>query len=286
MAARVNINGIPIDAVDLATATERVSALIESGRAHQVVTINLDFLAIADRNPAFHRVLRAADLALADGQPVVWLSRSFGTPLPQRVTGIDLIHTTCAMGAQRGYRPFLLGAAPGVAAKAGRILEERYPGLRVAGAYSPPFGSLSQEDDDAIVEMVRQARPDLLFVALGAPRQDIWIHEHLADLGVPVSMGVGGAFNFITGNVPRAPQWMRQAGMEWFFRMCQEPGRLWRRYLIDDMPVMLRLAMSGPNPADLDTIRPLRPQAWRGQALLSNSAGLADEPRFSIGAGD
>jgi N-acetylglucosaminyldiphosphoundecaprenol N-acetyl-beta-D-mannosaminyltransferase len=241
MAARVQLAGIPLDPLDLPAATATLDRFVRSGRPHQVVTVNLDFLAIARRDPAFRQVLGRAALALADGQPLVWTARRYGTPVPARVAGVDLLDAACALAARRGYRPFLLGAGPGVAARAAAVLEARHPGLRVAGVYSPPYGELGAAEEGRMVAAVRAARPDLLFVALGAPRQDVWIGRQLGALGVPVCMGVGGALDLVAGRVPRAPGWMQRVGLEWGFRLVQEPGRLWKRYLVDDVPELLRL---------------------------------------------
>jgi N-acetylglucosaminyldiphosphoundecaprenol N-acetyl-beta-D-mannosaminyltransferase len=256
---RVIIGDIPIDAIDLPTATAYVDDFVQARIPRQIVTVNLDFLAIARRHSIFRQVLQTADLSLADGQPIVWLSRRGPTPLPERVTGVDLLGSSCQLAAERGYRPFLLGAAPGVAEAAATVLEQRFPGLRVAGVHCPPFGDESAREARAAVSAVRRARPDLLFVALGAPRQDLWIREHLNELEVPVCMGVGGAFNFVAGMLPRAPRWMQRAGMEWLFRLGQEPGRLWRRYLLNDLPLMLHLLLDGESGAAATRLQPSRP---------------------------
>lgn len=268
---RVAIGGVTLDPVDLRMATDVVAAFVESGAPHQIVTVNLDFLAIARRDQQFRQVLNQADLALADGQPLVWIARYNGTPLPGRVAGIDLVHASCALAARRGFRPFLLGAAPGVAAAAARELQQLYPSLQIAGIYCPPFGSLSAEQDRTMVALIRAARPDLLFVALGAPRQDVWISQHLAELAVPVCMGVGGAFNFIAGVVPRAPRWMQRAGLEWSFRLCQEPGRLWRRYFVDDVPMLLRLLRRPEAGRLIPRLEPARPEAPGARLARSSS---------------
>lgn len=253
MHARVTVDGIPLHALDLSGVLEAIDYCVQSGRPHQIVTINLDFLAIARRNHRFRDVLRQADIALADGQPIIWVSQLYGQPLPERIAGVDLVQAVCRLAAERGYRPFLLGAAPGVADRAAAALERRYPGLTIAGVYSPPFDAPAEQENQHMLELVRAARPDFLFVALGAPRQDIWIHEHLDQLGVPVCFGVGGSFDLIAGDLPRAPRWVQRLGFEWLFRMALQPNRLWRRYLLQDIPVLISL-IARPRPKRLPPV--------------------------------
>ncbi len=232
----VTVHRTTLDAV-----IERLDLFVRSGRPHQVVTVNMDFLRIARSDAGFRETLNGADLSVADGVPVIWASRLLGAPLLERVTGVDIVERGAALAAAHGYSIFLLGAEPGVAAEAAAKLTHRFPGLRIAGAYAPPFGPFSDDEQARMLTMVRTARPDILFVAFGAPRQDIWIRQHLQSLGVPVCVGVGGAFNFIAGRLSRAPQWMQRSGMEWTYRLGQEPRRLWRRYLVGDLPIFLRI---------------------------------------------
>jgi N-acetylglucosaminyldiphosphoundecaprenol N-acetyl-beta-D-mannosaminyltransferase len=239
---RVGLGCISVDNVDLAAATERMAAFMDSGRPHQVVTVNLDFISIASRDDTFRATINDADLAVADGMPLVWLSRLQGQSLAERVAGVELVIETCRLAAEQGASVFLLGAAEGVAEAAAQRLTKMLPGLRIAGCYSPPIGQLSPEEDDRIVRMIRDAAPDLLFVALGAPRQDLWIRQHQPELRVPVAMGVGCVFDVLAGAVRRAPPWMQRMGLEWAFRLGQEPHRLWRRYLLNDLPTLARLA--------------------------------------------
>jgi N-acetylglucosaminyldiphosphoundecaprenol N-acetyl-beta-D-mannosaminyltransferase len=241
---RLDLAGVLIDQVDLPIAAERIRGFLRSGAAHQIVTVNLDFLSIAQRDPRFRETINQADLAVADGMPLVWVSRLRRQPLAQRITGVQLVHESCRLAAEEGHSVFLLGAAPGVADAAARALEARYPGLPVVGVYSPPFGPLGVEEHERIVQMIQDAAPSFLFVAFGAPRQDLWIRAHLERLNVPVAMGVGCVFDLLAGAVKRAPPWMQQAGLEWSYRLLQEPGRLWRRYICDDMPMLGRLVLA------------------------------------------
>lgn len=237
----VRLLGVPIDRVDPADLDDRIEAVLAGRAPQQVVTANLDFLALARRRPAFAAVLQAADLVLCDGKPLQWAARVAGTPIPARLTGTDLVLRTARLSAIRGYRIFLLGAADGVARDAARALESQFPGVAIAGVCAPPYGPFDAAEDARIVANVRAARADALFVALGAPRQEEWIHAHLGELGVPLCAGVGAVFDFLAGRVRRAPGWMQRAGLEWAFRLTREPARLWRRYLLDDLPVLFAL---------------------------------------------
>lgn len=237
----VSLSGIYLDRVDLPALMEWIERFIASGKPHQVVTANVDFLAIARRRPRFARILDTADLVLCDGKPLQWASRIQGRPIPARITGMDLVLATAQHSARRGYRLYLMGAGPGVAARAAQRLRQVVPGVVIAGAMSPSVGVFDGAEDHRIVERIRAARPDALFVALGAPRQEEWIHDHLDELGVPLCAGVGGVFDFLAGETRRAPAWIQRAGMEWAFRLAQEPTRLWRRYLVHDLPICVAL---------------------------------------------
>jgi N-acetylglucosaminyldiphosphoundecaprenol N-acetyl-beta-D-mannosaminyltransferase len=241
---RVDLGGTQVDRLDRQAALKRIDGFLWSGQPHQVVTVNLDFLSIAERDDRFRALINAADLAVADGMPLVWLSRLRGEPLVERVAGVELVEDSCALAAQTGHGVFLLGAGPGVAATAAERLKERHPGLRIVGTYSPPKGPLERKESDRLVRMIREAAPGFLFVALGAPRQDIWIHENLRELNVPVSMGVGCVFDLLAGVSSRAPRWMQTAGLEWSYRLLREPRRLWRRYILNDLPLFGRLLLS------------------------------------------
>ncbi len=223
----VEILGVRVHDVTWGETFARVEAFIASGRPHQVVTVNPEFIMAARSNPAFRAVLNRADLALPDGVGLLWASRLLGRPLRERVTGSDFVPRFAGLAAQRGYRLFFLGAAPGVAQQAVQRLTQKHPGLQIVGTYA---GSPRPEEESGIVGLVRAARPHALFVAYGAPAQDLWIARNLEHLGVAVCMGVGGTFDFIAGVVPRAPVWVQRLGLEWFYRLLRQPWR-WRRQL-------------------------------------------------------
>lgn len=224
---RFAVLGIGVDRLDIVGSAARIAAFVAARTPRQVVTVNPEFVIAARRDPGFRRVLRQADLATADGMGIVWAARILGERLPERVGGVELLHQVAENAARLGHTLFLLGAQPGVATAAGEVLVRQYPGLRIVGADA---GSPDPADEEMIIAMVQQARPDILFVAFGAPAQDLWIARTLPRLGVPVAIGVGGAFDYLAGRVPRAPELLQRAGLEWLYRLVIQPWR-WRRML-------------------------------------------------------
>ena len=241
MRNRIDLLGTWVDCLDVPQALAQIDEFVQSRRPHQVVTANVDFVRLGHRNPVFRKLVNGADLVLADGMPLVWASRRSERPLPCRVTGVEMVLACSELAARRGYRVFLLGAAPGVADEVAAVLQARFPGLCIAGTYAPQIMDLT--DHAETVEIIRKAQPDLLFVAFGAPKQDSWIDLYKERLGVPVCMGVGGSFDMLSGRLRRAPLWMQRRGLEWLYRLVQEPTRLWKRYLIHDMPIFARLML-------------------------------------------
>lgn len=227
MNSTVSILGMEIDNLTEDEAVQRIQEFIEAGTPHQVATVNTEFLMQAREDAAFRNVLATSDLALPDGAGLLWASRLVGCPLKARVTGVDLVRRLAKLAQERGYCLFLLGAAEGVALSVAEALKKEFPGLAVAGTHA---GSPAPEEKEGIIDLIKRARPHLLFVAFGAPQQEVWIRRNLHCLGVPVVIGVGGAFDFISGRVRRAPIWMRSRGLEWLYRLVQEPWR-WRRML-------------------------------------------------------
>jgi N-acetylglucosaminyldiphosphoundecaprenol N-acetyl-beta-D-mannosaminyltransferase len=228
--------GVPIDNLTMEEALERCDDFIadarSNGRTHQIATVNADFVVNSLNDPELRRILQEASMATADGMPLVWASRLLGGPIPGRVTGADLVPALAERAAQKGYSLFFLGAREGVAAQAAELLQARYPGLKIAGVLSPPVQPLL-EMDQSVVEAVQAAKPDILFVAFGNPKQEKWIRMYANQLHVPIAIGIGGTLDMLVGITKRAPLWMQQAGLEWAYRMVQEPGRLLRRYLHD-----------------------------------------------------
>lgn len=207
----------------MAGALERIERLLEDrGRTRLIATVNPEFVMRAQSDESFRRVLETADLCLADGIGVVWAMRRQGCRDQQRVAGSDLVPSLANLCARRGWRPFLLGAQPGVAAEAARRLQASVPGLQVAGCHA---GSPGEEDDEDSLGRIERSGADLLLVAFGHPRQELWIDRNRERLSVPVAVGVGGAFDFIAGRVRRAPPLIRGAHLEWLWRLAREPWR-------------------------------------------------------------
>jgi len=236
--------GVRIERVDMRETLDRLAQFIRDGTPHRIVTVNLEYLRHAHSDPRFREALDAADLAVADGMPLVWASRLFRRPLTERIAGVDLADHCARLAAAKGYRLFLLGAGPDVAQSTARVLQDRYPGLVVAGAYTPPLGEFSTEEERKIDAAIAAAEPDILLVALPTPRQELWNHANVRRWNVPVVIGVGAAFDMLSGEVARAPAWMQRSGFEWLFRLVREPRRLWKRYLIHDTAVLFRILKS------------------------------------------
>ncbi|HNP69467.1 MAG TPA: WecB/TagA/CpsF family glycosyltransferase [Kouleothrix sp.] len=230
------ILGVPIDDLSMPQALGRLEEFIAAGRttgrSHQIATINADFVVNSLHDPELRRILQESDMATADGMPLVLGARLLGVPLANRVTGADLVPALAERAAEKGFSIFLLGARPGVGTRTAEILQERYPGLQIAGVISPPNVPI-QEMDRSILDQIRSAKPDILLVAFGNPKQEKWIRMYAQMINVPVCIGVGGTFDMIAGITRRAPIWMQNMGLEWLYRLLQEPRRLWRRYVHD-----------------------------------------------------
>jgi N-acetylglucosaminyldiphosphoundecaprenol N-acetyl-beta-D-mannosaminyltransferase len=229
------ICGVDIHGVTMAEAVERIGRLVEGRTPSIVVTPNVDHVVRFQGDREFQRAYAEAALVLADGAPLLWAGRLLGAPLPERVAGSDLFPELCRAAAERGHRLFFLGGRPGAAEGAAEVMRRAHPGIAITGTSCPPFGFEHDPEENArIVEAVRSAAPDILFVGLGSPKQEKWILANRSLLGVPVSIGVGVTFEFVAGMVRRAPLWMQTAGLEWLWRLIMEPRRLWRRYLVED----------------------------------------------------
>jgi N-acetylglucosaminyldiphosphoundecaprenol N-acetyl-beta-D-mannosaminyltransferase len=228
----VRILGVNVDCVDFAQTLDLIEQWIARARGEaappqprQICTVNPEFIIDAWRDPDFAAMLASADLRVPDGVGVLWAARLLRHPLRERVTGSDGIYRISERAAERGWRLFFLGAAPGVAERAAVILRERNPGLIIAGAYS---GSPAASDWPEIEQMLGATRPDVLFVAFGHPKQDFWIAGHRQELPCALAIGVGGAFDFVAGVTVRAPVWVQRLGLEWLHRLLRQPWR-WRR---------------------------------------------------------
>jgi N-acetylglucosaminyldiphosphoundecaprenol N-acetyl-beta-D-mannosaminyltransferase len=240
----VAVLGLPLANVTASEAVEQIEELILSGDTHQVATANLDFWLNSLRDVNLHRIIAGCSLVLPDGMPLVWISRLLGNPLKERVSGVDLVPQLAELSARKGYGIYLLGGRPGVAEQATKVLQEAYPGVNIVGHHAPPLADLERMDHGDTLERIRAARPDILLVAFGNPKQEKWIRMHARRLGVPVSIGIGGSMDILVGNVRRAPKWMQRSGLEWLGRTMQEPGRLLPRYARNFSGLALRLPLA------------------------------------------
>jgi len=224
----VDILSVHVSRVTMSQTLAIMERMVLSGDSHHVVTVNPEFIMTALGNAEFRDILNSADLAIPDGMGIVLASRLLGKPVAERVTGVDLVEQFAVVAAGKGFRLFLLGAAPGVADRAAEVLKQACSGLVIAGTYS---GSPRPAEEAEICRRILEARPDVLLVAFGSPKQDLWIARTSERLNVPVSIGVGGSLDYIAGVVRRAPKWMRNLGLEWFYRLMNQPER-WRRMLV------------------------------------------------------
>jgi len=224
--------GVAFDNVTLRETVRRIETMVDSRRPHHVVTANVDFLVLARADSDLHRIFLEAPLVLCDGTPLVWASRVLGNPLPERVAGSDLVPELIRVAARKKYRLFFLGTTEEAAAQAVANVRAQFPELKIS-YYSPPFRHLAEMDHTEILQRIGAAEPDMLFVAFGCPKAEKWIAMHYRALGVPLVMGVGATIDFLAGRMRRAPLWMQRGGLEWLYRMIQEPRRLFKRYLTD-----------------------------------------------------
>jgi N-acetylglucosaminyldiphosphoundecaprenol N-acetyl-beta-D-mannosaminyltransferase len=234
----VRILGIAVEDIVEDEAIERIAGFVAEGGPHQIATVNPEFIMEAQHNSAFRRVLAAADMATPDGFGLLLAARLRGNTFRSRVTGVALTERLAAEAPKRGWSLFLLGAAPGVAERAAKTLQGRYPGLHIAGCYA---GSPRSDEEPAIRARIIAARPTILLVAYGHPAQELWIARNQPLLRVPVAIGVGGVFDYLTGETPIAPPWMRRSGLEWLYRLIRQPRR-WRRILVA-VPLFLWAAL-------------------------------------------
>ena len=229
----LKILDVKINGMLLPEAVTGIEQFIQEGGLHQVCVVNVWSTVLMQKDPKFLAVNNSASLSVADGMPLIWVSRWFGPSIPERISGSDLFHALNTLAAEKGYRIFLLGATPETLEALSDKLRAAFPGLCIAGLYAPPFSrSFSDEENRKIVNAVNAARPDLLWVGLSAPKQEKWIWDNKDRLHVPVAVGVGAVFDFFAGNIKRAPIWMQKIGIEWLHRLTHEPSRLWKRYLI------------------------------------------------------
>lgn len=239
----VLIEGLPFAALRMQEIVNLIIGRHAQGRGGWVVTPNIDILRRLVTDNTFRTLVSSDDtLFTADGAPIIWLSRMLGTPLPERVAGSDLFVELCAAAAKNSKSVFLLGGNPGIPEIAASILQARFAKLNIVGCYSPPFGfEKAPEEMIKIQQLLIAARPDIIFVGLGSPKQEQLISAFRALLADSWWLGVGVSFSFVAGDVQRAPMWMRRVGLEWLYRVLQEPQRLFKRYFVDGIPFAISL---------------------------------------------
>jgi N-acetylglucosaminyldiphosphoundecaprenol N-acetyl-beta-D-mannosaminyltransferase len=237
---RAEVLECPLDVLDMRATVDRCMALAESadGPSRQV-SINAAKVVECHENRSMRRFVRDSDVVSADGQSVVWAARLLGHRIPERVPGIDLMQELLAGAAERGFTVYLLGAREDTLHRALQSFEERYPGLRIAGARN---GYFEPREEAEIAARIREANPDVLFVAMPSPYKEQFLDRHLERIGVRFAMGVGGAIDVLAGERARAPRWMQRLGLEWLFRLAQEPSRMWRRYLVRNLKFVCLVA--------------------------------------------
>jgi len=233
--------GCPVSKLSLDEVVAEAERFIASRTPHYIAVVNAAKIVAMRTDPALARSVRSADLIGADGVPVVWASRLLGDPLPGRVNGTDLMDRLLERANARGYGVFFFGAAPEVLARVLERMRRDFPGVRIAGSQHGYFGVAEER---AIAERIRASAADIVFIAFGTPKKELWVSRYLEAMGVPVVHGVGGSFDVLAGLIPRAPRWMQRGGLEWLFRLLQEPRRMWRRYLVTNTRFVALLAQA------------------------------------------
>lgn len=228
-----------INNVTMSETVEAIEQMIAADKKSYVVAINVDVVMKIEADPYLKKIVDDADMVLVDGKPLVWISKLHGRPLKEKVSGSDLVPLLCEVAAKNGYKVFIIGGKEGSAERAKQRLEEKLTDIKIVGTYAPPFGF---EKDDAELErinrMISQAHPDLLITCFGCPKQEKWIYENIEKYDAKVSICAGATVDFLAGNVTRAPRWMSEHGLEWFYRFLQEPKRMFRRYFVDDIKIV------------------------------------------------
>jgi len=235
---RIEMMGCQIDNLSMEETLQKVEGFVRSGRPHQHVAVNVDKLGKARKDPELRRIINQCALINVDGMPVVWASKLLGSPLKERVTGIDLFESLVKRAAEKGWRVFFLGAREEIVQAVKALYERRFPRLQVAGYRN---GYWRAEEEASVVRLIAESRPDLLFVAISSPQKEQFLGRYQAEMKVPFAMGVGGSFDIAVGKIKRAPLWMQQYSLEWFFRFLQEPRRMFKRYFIEDTYVVCLL---------------------------------------------
>ena len=228
----LNVLGVKIAVTDLPFACQSIANWIRERRKTYVCIAPVSTVVDCCNDPDYRQIINSAGMTTPDGMPLDWIGRLRGKKNIRRTYGPDLLLTFCQLSQANGYRHYFYGGDPRTNSQLIERLKNCFPGIRIVGNFAPSFIGVGELEQDDVLRRINDAQPDVLWVGLGSPKQDYWMHHHRDKLNVPVMVGVGAAFDFIAGTKPQAPVWMRRSGLEWFFRLCCEPRRLWKRYLI------------------------------------------------------
>lgn len=228
-----------INNVTMPETIAAIEQMIETNKKSYVVAINVDVVMKIEQDPYLKKIVDNADMVLVDGKPLVWISKMHGKPLKAKISGSDLVPLLCEVAAEKGYKIFIIGGKEGIAEQAKQKLETKHPNIKITGTYAPPFGfEKNDEELNKINHMISEAQPDLLIACFGCPKQEKWIYENIEKYNAKVSVCAGATVDFLAGNVKRAPRWMSEYGLEWFYRFLQEPKRMFKRYFVDDVKII------------------------------------------------
>jgi N-acetylglucosaminyldiphosphoundecaprenol N-acetyl-beta-D-mannosaminyltransferase len=245
--ARANILGVGVSAINMAQALATIDDWVRKREQHYVCVTGVHGIMESQRDATLKEIHNQAGLVTPDGMPLVWLNHLKGFSWVERVYGPDLMLAVCKQSLVQGYHHYFYGAGKGVAERLITRLTQRFPGLQIAGNWSPPFRPLTRDEDDDLTESINRAGPDIVWIGLSTPKQEYWMHEHLGRVRAPVMIGVGAAFDFHAGVKKQAPRWMQRSGLEWSFRLATEPRRLWRRYLINNSTFLWMILLEALN---------------------------------------
>ena len=228
-----------VNNVNMDEAIQAIEDMIASKKKSYIVAINVDVVIKIENDSYLKEITDKADMVLVDGKPLEWIAKWHNRPIKSKISGSDLVPILCGRAAEKGYSIFIIGGKEGIAEKAKQNLERDLPGIRIVGTYAPPFGFEKDEKElNRINEMISSAHPDILIACFGCPKQEKWIYENYQKYDAKVSVCAGATVDFLAGNVNRAPKWMSDHGLEWFYRFLQEPKRMFKRYFIDDVKIL------------------------------------------------
>lgn len=228
-----------VNNVTMQETLESIETMIQADKKSYIVAVNVDVIMKIEHDTKLKEITDAADMVLVDGKPLIWISKLHKRPIKEKISGSDLIPELCNLAAKKGYGVYILGGKEGIAEQAKRNVEKKYPGIKILGTYAPPFGfEKDQNELNKVNEMISEAKPDLLIVCFGCPKQEKWIYDNYTKYDAKVSICAGATVDFLAGNVKRCPKWMSNCGLEWLYRFSQEPTRLFKRYFVDDVKIL------------------------------------------------